>query len=48
MNRKGIEFTLVQVERALWNWRFQIGEAVTTGKTQTSLMGMAGAMRDFG
>ena len=41
MNRRGVEFTLVQVERGLWQWRFQIDETVSTGRTQTSLMGMA-------
>jgi len=41
MNRKGIEFTLMLIEPGLWRWRFQIGETVSTGKTQTSLMGMA-------
>ena len=41
MNRRGVEFTLVQIEPGLWRWQFQIGETVTTGKTQTSLMGMA-------
>jgi hypothetical protein len=41
MNRKGVEFTLLRLEPALWRWRFQIGETVSTGKTETSLMGMA-------
>jgi hypothetical protein len=41
MNRRGVEFTVVQVEPGVWRWCFQIGEAATTGKTQTSLMGMA-------
>ena len=41
MNRKGIEFTVSQVDEDWWNWRFQIGETVRTGKTQTRLMGMA-------
>jgi hypothetical protein len=41
MNRRGVEFTVMQVEPGLWQWRFQIGEAATTGKTQTTLMGMA-------
>jgi hypothetical protein len=41
MNRRGVEFTLVQIEPDLWQWRFQIGDHVTTGRTQTSLMGMA-------
>jgi hypothetical protein len=41
MNRRGIEFTLVQVEPDLWQWQFRIGETVTTGKTKTKLKGMA-------
>lgn len=41
MNRKGVEFTLKQVDEDRWNWRFQIGEIVRIGKTQTRLMGMA-------
>jgi hypothetical protein len=41
MNRRGIEFSLVQVDPGLWQWQFRIGEIVTTGKTKTSLKGMA-------
>lgn len=41
MNRKGIEFSLRQVEPDLWKWQFQIGHTVTTGQTRTRLMGMA-------
>jgi hypothetical protein len=41
MNRRGIEFTLVQVEPGLWQWQFRIGETVTTGKTKTKLKGLA-------
>jgi hypothetical protein len=41
MNRRGVEFTVVQVEPDLWRWQFQIGETVTTGKTKTSLKGLA-------
>jgi hypothetical protein len=41
MNRKGVEFTLQLVEPGWWTWRFQIGEAVSTGKTETNLMGLA-------
>jgi hypothetical protein len=41
MNRRGIEFTLVQVEPGLWQWQFRIGENLTTGKTKTNLKGMA-------
>ena len=32
MNRKGVEFTVSQVDENWWNWRFQIGETVRTGK----------------
>ena len=39
MNRRGIEFTLAQVEPGLWRWRFQIGDKVTTGNTKANLMG---------
>jgi len=41
MNRKGVEFTLLLIEPGLWKWRFQIGETVTTGKTEASLRGLA-------
>jgi hypothetical protein len=41
MNRKGVEFTVSQVDEDWWNWRFQIGKIVRTGNTQTRLMGMA-------
>ena len=41
MNRKGVEFGLVQIEPDLWKWRFQIGDTVTVGQTRTRLMGMA-------
>jgi hypothetical protein len=41
MNRRGIEFILVQVERDLWQWQSRIGKTVTTGKTKAKLRGMA-------
>lgn len=41
MNRKGVEFSLRQIEPDLWKWQFQIGKSVTTGKTRSRLMGMA-------
>ena len=41
MNRKGIEYSLLQIEPDVWRWQFQIDEAVTTGKTKTRLKGMA-------
>jgi hypothetical protein len=41
MNRKGIEFSLRQVEPDLWKWQFQIGDTVTMGQTRSRLMGMA-------
>jgi hypothetical protein len=33
MIRKGVEFTVQLIEPGLWKWRFQIGEAVTDGRT---------------
>jgi hypothetical protein len=41
MNRRGIEFTLVQLEPGLWQWQFRIGETVTTGKTKANFKGKA-------
>ena len=41
MIRRGVEFTLVQVEPGLWKWEFEIDKTVTTGKTKSNLMGMA-------
>jgi hypothetical protein len=41
MNRKGVEFSLLQIEPDLWKWQFQIGNTVTTGQTRSRLMGMA-------
>jgi hypothetical protein len=41
MNHRGVDFTLIQVEPGLWKWRFQIGEAVTTGRAEANLMGLA-------
>jgi CheY-like chemotaxis protein len=41
MIRKGVEFTLQLIEPGLWKWRFQIGEAVSNGKTRTNLLGLA-------
>lgn len=41
MNRKGVEFSLVQVRPGWWKWQFRIGETVTTGKTQSNLRGIA-------
>ena len=41
MNRKGVEFNVVQIEPGLWRWQFQIDETVTTGTAKTNLRGMA-------
>ena len=41
MIRKGVEFTVMQVEPGLWKWEFQIDKTVTTGKTKSNLMGLA-------
>jgi hypothetical protein len=39
MNRRGVEFTVMEVEPGLWKWQFQIGVTVTTGKTKSNLRG---------
>ena len=41
MNRRGVEFSLRQVEPDLWKWQFQIGHTITTGTTRSRLMGIA-------
>ena len=41
MNRRGVEFSLVQIEPDLWRWQFSIDDTVTTGRTRTRLKGMA-------
>ncbi len=41
MNRRGIEFSVVQVEPGLWQWQFRVGKTLTTGKTKTNLKGLA-------
>lgn len=41
MFRRGVEFSLRQVEPDLWKWQFQIGHTITTGTTRSRLMGIA-------
>ena len=41
VNRRGVEFSLRQVEPDLWKWQFQIGDTITTGTTRSRLMGIA-------
>jgi len=41
MKHRGVSFTVVQLEVALWKWQFQIGESVITGTTKTKLIWMA-------
>ncbi len=39
---KGVEYTVVATaEPDIWEWRFQIGEKVKTGRTQTRLAALA-------
>lgn len=39
---KGVEYTVVATaEPDIWEWRFQIGEIVKTGRTQTRLAALA-------
>jgi hypothetical protein len=41
VNRRGVDYTVVQLEGDLWRWQFRIGDTLTTGKTNTRLNGMA-------
>jgi CheY-like chemotaxis protein len=47
MIRKGVEFTVRLIEPGLWKWQFQIGEAVTSGKINTRLIGLAIRRAEF-
>jgi hypothetical protein len=39
---KGVEYTVVQTaEPDVWEWRFQVGDTIKTGKTQTRLQTLA-------
>ena len=39
---KGVEYTVVATaEPDIWEWRFQIGDIVKTGRTQTRLAALA-------
>jgi hypothetical protein len=39
---KGVEYTVVATaEPDIWEWRFQLGETVKTGRTQTRLAALA-------
>ena len=39
---KGVEYTVVATaEPDIWEWRFQLGEIVKTGRTQTRLAALA-------
>ena len=37
MDYKGIEFSLKMIEPGVWKYRFQIGRAIKTGRTKTTL-----------
>lgn len=41
MDYKGIEFSLKMIEPGIWKYRFQIGRAVKTGRTKTTLEHLA-------
>ena len=39
---KGIEYTIAATaEPDIWRWRFQVGDTVRTGRTQTRLVELA-------
>ena len=41
MDYKGIEFSLTMIEPGSWRYRFQIGRAIKTGRTKTTLEHLA-------
>jgi hypothetical protein len=41
MIRKGVAYSLRLIAPGVWTWQFQIDDIITTGRTQTNLMGMA-------
>ena len=38
---RGVEYTVATSEPGVWQWWFQIGNIVSTGKTKTKLSEMA-------
>ena len=39
---KGVEYTVVATaEPDIWEWRFQLGDKIKTGRTQTRLAALA-------
>ena len=39
---KGVEYTVVPTaEPDIWEWRFEVGDKVRTGRTQTRLVALA-------
>ena len=39
---KGVEYTVVATaEPDIWEWRFQLGDTIKTGRTQTRLAALA-------
>ena len=39
---KGVEYTVVATaEPDIWEWRFQVGDTVKSGRTQTRLVALA-------
>jgi hypothetical protein len=42
MNHRGVDFTVAPYPRPnVWRWQFRIDDKVTTGKTETTLRGIA-------
>ncbi|WP_407169585.1 hypothetical protein [Bradyrhizobium sp. ORS 111] len=37
MIHKGIEFSVTEVAAGVWTWRFQLGDRIFTGRTETNL-----------
>ncbi|HEU0147129.1 MAG TPA: hypothetical protein VFR21_09675 [Bradyrhizobium sp.] len=42
MNHRGVQFTVVATaEPDVWEWRYELGDQVKTGRTQTRLAALA-------
>ena len=37
MKHRGVEYTVTPSAPGVWQWQFQIGEAVISGKTETNI-----------
>ncbi len=41
MMHRGVEYAVTQAAPGVWQWQFQIGDAVISGKTETNIRPLA-------